>query len=223
MFHLEGLGYQEIAVRLEVPLGTVATWVMRGRKAVASAVAESGEGVMAREELPKELLWEGKHASELALSAFADGEESLLSKEIVLHLHTCTECAMHLGETALVTRGVTHAVNSVKPWLPAEMLVPSVARASAKRSSQSVPWRAVFAALALTAVGSAPTLMALPHRIAAFAVRLLHAAPVVSHSGVQVFQQGLGAEWAQAMGVCAALLIASGFALTRLLPRPTVS
>ena len=40
MFHLEGLGYQEIAVRLEVPLGTVATWVMRGRKAVATAVQD---------------------------------------------------------------------------------------------------------------------------------------------------------------------------------------
>jgi RNA polymerase sigma-70 factor (ECF subfamily) len=40
MFHLEGLGYQEIADRLEIPLGTVATWVMRGRKAVASAVAD---------------------------------------------------------------------------------------------------------------------------------------------------------------------------------------
>ena len=40
MFHLEGLGYQEIAVRLDVPLGTVATWVMRGRKAVASAVLD---------------------------------------------------------------------------------------------------------------------------------------------------------------------------------------
>jgi RNA polymerase sigma-70 factor (ECF subfamily) len=40
MFHLEGLGYQEIAERLEVPLGTVATWVMRGRKAIASAVED---------------------------------------------------------------------------------------------------------------------------------------------------------------------------------------
>jgi RNA polymerase sigma-70 factor (ECF subfamily) len=40
MFHLEGLGYQEIATRLEVPLGTVATWVMRGRKAIASAVED---------------------------------------------------------------------------------------------------------------------------------------------------------------------------------------
>ncbi len=40
MFHLEGLGYQEIADRLEVPLGTVATWVMRGRKAVATALGD---------------------------------------------------------------------------------------------------------------------------------------------------------------------------------------
>jgi RNA polymerase sigma-70 factor (ECF subfamily) len=40
MFHLEGLGYQEIASRLDVPLGTVATWVMRGRKAIASAVTD---------------------------------------------------------------------------------------------------------------------------------------------------------------------------------------
>jgi RNA polymerase sigma-70 factor (ECF subfamily) len=34
-FHLEGKGYQEIAKELNVPLGTVATWVTRGRKAMA--------------------------------------------------------------------------------------------------------------------------------------------------------------------------------------------
>ncbi len=38
MFHMEGLQYQEIAARLGVPLGTVATWVMRARKSVATAV-----------------------------------------------------------------------------------------------------------------------------------------------------------------------------------------
>jgi RNA polymerase sigma-70 factor (ECF subfamily) len=31
LFHMEGLSYQEVAARLEVPLGTVATWVTRGR------------------------------------------------------------------------------------------------------------------------------------------------------------------------------------------------
>ena len=40
MFHLEGLPYQEIARRMEVPLGTVATWVTRGRKAMAEALEE---------------------------------------------------------------------------------------------------------------------------------------------------------------------------------------
>jgi hypothetical protein len=181
---------------------------------------------MAREELPTELLWEKSHASELALSAFADGEDSILSKDVVRHLETCSACAMRLGETALVTRGVTHAVQSVKPWLPASMQAPSGALSGTRKRSSaqpSVPWAAIFAALALTAVGAAPKLMVLPHRIAALAVSLLHAAPVVSHSGMQVFQQGLGAQWTQAMGVCAALLIAAGIAVTRLLPRPTVS
>jgi hypothetical protein len=191
---------------------------------------------MAREQLPHELLWDEiagedggslprKHASELALSAFADGEESLLSSEVVLHLHTCSDCAMRLGETALVTRGVTHAVQSVKPWLPASMTSMTVPASGAqrKRSPQPVPWAAVLAALALTAVGSAPAVLALPHRIAALAVTLLHAAPVVSHSSIQVFQNGFGAGWTQAMAVCAALLIGTGVVLTRLLPRPATT
>jgi RNA polymerase sigma-70 factor (ECF subfamily) len=38
LFHVEGLGYQEIAGKLEVPLGTVATWVARGRRAMAAAL-----------------------------------------------------------------------------------------------------------------------------------------------------------------------------------------
>jgi len=40
LFHLGGLQYQEIALRLDVPLGTVATWVTRGRKAMAEALED---------------------------------------------------------------------------------------------------------------------------------------------------------------------------------------
>ncbi len=43
LFHMEGLQYQEIAARLGVPLGTVATWVMRARKSVAAAVGAAEE------------------------------------------------------------------------------------------------------------------------------------------------------------------------------------
>lgn len=44
MFHLEGLAYQDIAKKMNVPLGTVATWVTRGRKALAEALEDEVSG-----------------------------------------------------------------------------------------------------------------------------------------------------------------------------------
>jgi RNA polymerase sigma-70 factor (ECF subfamily) len=38
LFHVEGLTYPEIAKEMGVPLGTVATWILRGRKALAAEV-----------------------------------------------------------------------------------------------------------------------------------------------------------------------------------------
>ncbi|MFT3766646.1 MAG: sigma-70 family RNA polymerase sigma factor [Minicystis sp.] len=43
MFHVEGEGYQQIAERLGVPIGTVATWLSRGRRTLADALAETVE------------------------------------------------------------------------------------------------------------------------------------------------------------------------------------
>jgi RNA polymerase sigma factor (sigma-70 family) len=39
-FHLDGRSYQEIAEELNVPLGTVATWVTRGRKTLAERLGQ---------------------------------------------------------------------------------------------------------------------------------------------------------------------------------------
>jgi len=39
-FHAEGLGYCEIAERMAVPMGTVCTWISRGRKGLASALTD---------------------------------------------------------------------------------------------------------------------------------------------------------------------------------------
>jgi len=41
-FHLDGRSYQEIAEELHVPLGTVATWVTRGRKTLAEKLGQKG-------------------------------------------------------------------------------------------------------------------------------------------------------------------------------------
>jgi RNA polymerase sigma-70 factor, ECF subfamily len=43
LFHMEGLQYQEIAVRLGVPLGTVATWVTRARARLAETLGATAE------------------------------------------------------------------------------------------------------------------------------------------------------------------------------------
>lgn len=43
LFHGEGLGYQQVAARMGVPLGTVATWITRGRQAMEAAVEGDGE------------------------------------------------------------------------------------------------------------------------------------------------------------------------------------
>jgi RNA polymerase sigma-70 factor (ECF subfamily) len=42
-FHIEGKSYVIIAKEMNVPLGTVATWVTRGRKIVASELTAAGE------------------------------------------------------------------------------------------------------------------------------------------------------------------------------------
>jgi RNA polymerase sigma factor (sigma-70 family) len=42
LFHLEGLGYEEIVRRLGVPMGTVATWMSRGRKALMGELSDEG-------------------------------------------------------------------------------------------------------------------------------------------------------------------------------------
>jgi RNA polymerase sigma-70 factor (ECF subfamily) len=44
LFHVEGQAYQTIADRLQVPIGTVATWLSRGRRSLADALAAEEAG-----------------------------------------------------------------------------------------------------------------------------------------------------------------------------------
>jgi RNA polymerase sigma-70 factor (ECF subfamily) len=39
--HAEGLGYREISAELNVPIGTVCTWIARGRQALARSLGET--------------------------------------------------------------------------------------------------------------------------------------------------------------------------------------
>jgi RNA polymerase sigma-70 factor (ECF subfamily) len=39
--HAEGLGYREISAELNVPIGTVCTWIARGRQTLARSLGET--------------------------------------------------------------------------------------------------------------------------------------------------------------------------------------
>jgi RNA polymerase sigma-70 factor (ECF subfamily) len=53
LFHLEELPYPEIARRLGVPLGTVATWITRGRKAMAEALEDDLDRAKTESRIPE--------------------------------------------------------------------------------------------------------------------------------------------------------------------------
>lgn len=40
LFHIEGESYERISLRLKVPVGTVATWILRARRTLADALRE---------------------------------------------------------------------------------------------------------------------------------------------------------------------------------------
>jgi RNA polymerase sigma-70 factor (ECF subfamily) len=52
LFHAEELSYQEIAQRLDCPLGTVKTWVHRARRAIVQRLRERGVVEEERDALP---------------------------------------------------------------------------------------------------------------------------------------------------------------------------
>lgn len=48
LFHVHDSSYEEIAAALEVPIGTVMTWLHRGRKRLRAALEEGADGAGAR-------------------------------------------------------------------------------------------------------------------------------------------------------------------------------
>ena len=50
--------------------------------------------------LPRELVWEGAHLSELGLTTLADGQESIVGRDAIEHAARCEWCGGRLGRAA---------------------------------------------------------------------------------------------------------------------------
>jgi hypothetical protein len=94
--------------------------------------------------LPRELVWEGTHVSDVALTAIADGQESIVDKSAVEHAYACDWCSGRLGRVALLAEAAGRAVVIADP------------QPSSSRMRAPVPWRALAAALVAAAVAGLP-------------------------------------------------------------------
>jgi hypothetical protein len=169
---------------------------------------------MKNEMLPDELLWEGGHASELALTALADGEAAILPANVTGHIDACAECMHRVGDAALFSAALGSAIGAMNPLVRVQPVAVPVKRRA------PLPLPAIAAAIVVALIGAAPTLVHLPNRFAELCLAVLHALPTLSRSSAQLLRSGLGPTWMMMTFASAVLLLMMSVGITRILPRP---
>ncbi|MGD0529506.1 MAG: hypothetical protein ABSE49_30490 [Polyangiaceae bacterium] len=129
------------------------------------------------EKLPRELVWEGAHVSELGLTALADGETALLDAGAIAHVDTCEWCAGRLGRAALLAEAVGHAVKQVRP---ASVSSRAPARAAYK------PWRALAGGTFVATLAGLPALAHLGSALDFASAFFSRGVPVIARGGMEL-------------------------------------
>jgi hypothetical protein len=124
------------------------------------------------EKLPRDLVWDGAHLSDLALTSIADGQATIVDAVAVEHADTCERCAGKLGRAALLSEAVGHAVGQVRPVS---------SRAPARAMPK--PWRALGAGLAVAMLAGLPMLAHLGGFLAYLRVFFARGVPVIARGG----------------------------------------
>jgi hypothetical protein len=162
--------------------------------------------------LSDDLLWaEGGHASDVVLTALADGETSIVPAVVRVHVERCTICTTHLGHAALLAIHTTRELE---------------VRAEHDRmtAKKPLPRFAIGLGLVVAVLGLLPTALEAAgeeRALRRFAMR-----------DVPLSLKGLGTLARHLDGTSvglfvtygtAVLLVCMGFALVRLLPKKEVS
>jgi hypothetical protein len=163
---------------------------------------------MKREQLlPGELVWQADgHVGDVALAAIADGQLDIVPAQARAHMQACDECSARAGEQALLSMATSDAL---------ELAAPALEQATARRP---LPLLAVVLALALAALGTVPTLMALAGSIASapdIALRSLFLALRASAALVRTVAGAEAGSWAVAWTAATAVLLVLGALIAR--------
>ncbi len=166
--------------------------------------------------LSDELVWEADgHLTEVAIVALADAQD-ILPDEAPVHLAGCEQCALRVGEAALVSLGVQHALATSKKHATRAVASRQPGPGARGRDSgrdravRPLPVPAVVIALALAAAGVMPLLFdlrrTLPHTLAS----VVHMAPAVLRGATAAAR---GADSSQALVASSVSLLVAIVAL----------
>jgi hypothetical protein len=163
--------------------------------------------------LPRELVWDGAHVSDLGLTAIADGQESIVPADAVTHAHSCDWCSGRLGRTALLASAVGEGVREARPALGAS------AMAHGSRASAPSPWRALLIGCTVAVLAAVPSLPSLAARLGTFITfgRVLstHGLPVLVRGIAMASRSDASRSIQLATVVASVLLVLMGLAIAR--------
>ncbi|MDB5216802.1 MAG: hypothetical protein JWO86_4729 [Myxococcaceae bacterium] len=163
--------------------------------------------------LPDELLWAaGGHASDVVLTAMADGQVDIVPPAVLAHVDGCRSCTTHLGNAALLSLHTGR-----------EMAM--VAREADASARAPMPRLFIALGLAFAVLGLVPSFVDAPSDLGG-AKTFAHDVPMFVNGlgtlGRRLLDPGSPVGLALTYGA-AVMLVVMAFALVRLLPKKEVS
>lgn len=164
------------------------------------------------EQLPNEVLWsDGGHASDVVLTAIADGETAIVPHAVRLHVERCATCMGHLGNAALLSLHVGEEL--------AARATHEHALASMRRPLPRLP---IALGLLVALIGLVPSL----DEVGSLRVFLTHDIPLFLHGigtlARRLFEPG-STTGLLVTYAAAVMLVAMGVAVARILPKKETS
>ncbi len=158
--------------------------------------------------LPRELVWEDGHLTEIARTAIADGQEAIVPPDAMAHLATCAPCMHSLGDAALLSHHVAEVIASMSP----ERTPIST------RAAVPFPIAAIAGAVLVAALGALPALVDIPLWLGQASIFLTHTLPQLFKAGLAVVKHTHGVAPIVTFASTTLLLMA-GFAVARAVPQ----
>lgn len=166
------------------------------------------------DQIPEDLLWQNDgHASDIAVTVLADGQDDIVASAVKLHVSACGYCSSRMGEAALASLDVGSALQTLSTS-------PECSPISARRGRFPLPW--IAGGLVIAVVGLVPNLVDKSISIRDYWVSTLHLMPVIVRAA-PILWNSLASEYGRfvpiASLVSAITLVLAGMALARAVPR----